>query len=113
MGVESWKVTRDLLSNPQGLDTQDNGERGTCRALGERPLGHLLGTPALRASARTCRAPAAPGLPKCAPQSCLPGTASLALCPLHRAPGMYPSLSRETCSLCACRQVYLLSFGQR
>nr|XP_036855873.1 coiled-coil domain-containing protein 27 [Manis javanica] len=25
VGVESWKVTRDLLSNPQGLDTQDNG----------------------------------------------------------------------------------------
>ncbi|XP_073089175.1 coiled-coil domain-containing protein 27 isoform X2 [Manis javanica] len=24
VGVESWKVTRDLLSNPQGLDTQDN-----------------------------------------------------------------------------------------
>ena len=89
---ETWKVTEDVLSGQESLDTKVDGEGGPAGHWGTcDPWGSLLGTPALRSSAFTCRDPCSlQSHPDHAPWNSLPRTACLALCTLHRPLGCIP-----------------------
>lgn len=101
-------MTQDTLFKQHGADTQVDGKDRDCWMLGP-----LLGTQALRASACTYGDPCAPpGLPVPAVER--PSlTACLAPRPLHRGPGMRPSLTGDINMHCSYRQTHFLSFTQQ